>query len=71
MADFIISTMMITGFLLHIKNKITCYKNNSSVILFQMHWNELEGKYSTVLCVSQFLNNVEWYLGVIGDLRND
>ena len=52
--------------MLYIEKKISCYKNKSSVIFIEC--TEMDWKTSDVngLCISIFLNNMGWYLGVIG-----
>ena len=57
--------------MLYIENKISYYKNNSSVILIEcneMNWKPLD---VNVLCISILLNKMGLYLGVIGKLHDD
>ena len=57
--------------MLYIENKISYYKNNSSVILIEcneMNWKSLD---VNVLCISTLLNKMGWYLGAIVNIHND
>ena len=53
-----------------LKRRYHVVKNNSSVIFIkctEMNW---KNEYANGLCVSIFLNNMGWYLGIIGKLQD-
>ena len=53
------------------KKRYPIIKKNASVIFIECTEMNCKHKYENGLCVSILLENMGWYLGVIGNIHND